>query len=87
MVSWKTEVNNIYVPYPISKKIIIFVAHCTFGNKEVDFGSTAAVKTPQGKADIVILVEDIAENEAAFNDFLIPITNALTNDLKDRGIT
>ncbi|KAG8239493.1 hypothetical protein J437_LFUL018050, partial [Ladona fulva] len=57
-------------------------AQCSVGGSTVEQGYTVSLKAPQGKADIVIVVEQLPENEAVFNNLVVPLAGSLMNDLK-----
>ncbi|XP_044727273.1 apolipophorins isoform X2 [Chrysoperla carnea] len=61
---------------------------CDLGDgKKLNFGETGTVQSPKGKADIVLLIEQLKVNEALLKDLIIPTMQQLKSDLKARGIS
>jgi hypothetical protein len=70
----------------ISIIIDSFIGHCSLGEKKVEVGDSATVKGPNGKADIIVLVEQIAENEEAFKELIPALSTQLKADLGKQGL-
>ncbi|XP_046401090.1 apolipophorins-like isoform X2 [Ischnura elegans] len=62
-------------------------AQCKVGGNSVQHGFSVSLKAPQGKADIVLAVEQAPQNEVLFKDLLVPLVASITNDLKAHKIT
>lgn len=61
---------------------------CDLGDgKKLNYGETVTVQSPQGKADIIIIVEQLKSNEVLLKDLVVPVVNQLTAELKSRGIS
>jgi hypothetical protein len=66
---------------------MLFLAKCTLGDKKFDVGQSSVVKGPNGKADIVVLVEQTSENEQVFKDLIPALSTQLKEDLGKQGIS
>ncbi|XP_046401094.1 apolipophorins-like [Ischnura elegans] len=61
-------------------------AQCKVGGNSVQHGFSVSLKAPQGKADIVLAVEQAPQNEVLLKDLLVPLVASITNDLKAHKI-
>jgi len=66
---------------------VLFIATCSLGDQKVTVGQSGVVKGPNGKADIVVLVEQTSENEQIFKDLLPALSAQLKEDLAKQGIS
>lgn len=57
------------------------------GDQSVNIGQSAVVKGPNGKADIVVLVEQTSENEEIFKELVPALSAQLKEDLAKQGIS
>ncbi|XP_071450261.1 apolipophorins-like [Hetaerina americana] len=62
-------------------------AQCMVGGSPLDQGHSVSLKAPQGKADIILVVEQVPQNEVLFKELMVPLVTSLTNDLKAFKIT
>ncbi|XP_075230090.1 retinoid- and fatty-acid binding glycoprotein apolipophorin [Lycorma delicatula] len=59
---------------------------CSVDGKTLEEGETATVKTPNKKADIVLVVEQVEQNEDVFKLLVTPLIGQLTKNLGAQGI-
>lgn len=73
----------------ITKKQICrdILANCKVGGDTVAVGDSFSVKIPKNQADIVLIVEQIAQNEKVFKDLIPTLITDLKEELKQHGIT
>ncbi|KAM0732090.1 Apolipophorin [Formica fusca] len=60
---------------------------CKVGENTIAVGDSFSVKTPKNQADIVLIVEQIAQNEKVFKDLIPTLITDLREELKQQGIT
>nr|XP_012225513.1 PREDICTED: apolipophorins [Linepithema humile] len=61
--------------------------NCKVGGNTVAIGDTFSVKTPKNQADIILVIEQTAENEKVFKDLIPTLITDLREELKLQGIT
>ncbi|XP_072754262.1 apolipophorins [Anoplolepis gracilipes] len=61
--------------------------NCKVGGDAIAVGDNFSVKLPKNQADIVFIVEQIAQNEKIFKDLLPTVITDLKEELKQQGIT
>ncbi|XP_029170500.1 apolipophorins [Nylanderia fulva] len=60
---------------------------CKVGENAISVGDSFSIKTPKNQADIVFIIEQIAQNEKVFKDLLPTLMTDLREELKQQGIT
>ncbi|KAL6440757.1 hypothetical protein ACFW04_003301 [Cataglyphis niger] len=61
--------------------------NCKVGGDTIAVGDSFSIKTPKNQADIVLIVEQIAQNEKVFKDLIPTLITDLREELKQQGIT
>lgn len=63
------------------------LANCKVGDDTIAVGDSFSVKIPKNQADIIFIVEQIAQNEKVFKDLIPTLITDLREELKQQGIT
>jgi len=73
----------------ITKKQICrdILANCKVGGDTIAVDDSFSVKVPKNQADIVLIVEQIAQNEKLFKDLIPTLITDLREEFKQQGIT
>ncbi|XP_019888404.1 apolipophorins [Ooceraea biroi] len=61
--------------------------NCKVGAETISVGDGFSVKTPNNQADIVVVIEQAAQNEKVFKDLIPTLMTDLREELKQQGIT
>lgn len=61
--------------------------NCKVGENTIAVGDSFSVKTPKNQADLVFIIEQVAQNEKVFKDLLPTLITDLREELKQQGIT
>lgn len=64
-----------------------FLVKCEVGAQSLKLGESAQITAPKKEADVVFVVEQLAENEEVYKNLITPLVSSLTNDFKKKGIT
>lgn len=63
------------------------LVQCKVADAVINGGDSFSVKIPKKQADIIFVVEQVADNEKSFKDLIKPVMNELRTELKQQGIT
>lgn len=55
--------------------------------KDIPYGFSSTVTMPQNKADIVIILEEIKDNEVIYNELISKSMPIIQKSLANKGIT
>lgn len=71
----------------MSLTFCLFLVKCQVGAHSLKIGESVETTAPKKEADVVFVVEQLAENEEVYKNLITPLVSSLTNDLKEKGIT